>query len=60
MAAILVLMAVISQHWGSHKIQGATKEREPPSTLSAIKMYDRIWWPILIRELNILGPTYLT
>ena len=60
MAAILVLMAVISQHWGSHKIQGATKEREPLATLSAIKMYDRIWWPILIRELNILGPTCLT
>ena len=27
MAAILVLMGVIRQHWGSHKIQGATKER---------------------------------
>ena len=27
--AILVLIAVIRQHWGSHKIiQGATKERE--------------------------------
>ena len=28
MAAILVLMGVIRQDWGSHKIQGATKERE--------------------------------
>ena len=27
MAAILVLMGVIRQDWGSHKIQGATKER---------------------------------
>ena len=26
MAAILVLMGVIRQDWGSHKIQGATKE----------------------------------
>ena len=28
MAAILVLMAVIRQDWGSHQIEGATKERE--------------------------------
>ena len=28
MAAILVLMGVIRQDWGSHKIQGETKERE--------------------------------
>ena len=28
MAAILVLMGVIRQDWGSHKIQGAAKERE--------------------------------
>ena len=27
MAAILVLMGVIRQDWGSHKIQGAAKER---------------------------------
>ena len=28
MAAILVLMGVIRQDWGSHQIEGATKERE--------------------------------
>ena len=35
MAAILVLMGVIRQDWGSHKIQGATKERAQGAALGA-------------------------